>query len=91
MKTNPPPGVGPGGPVSGFGGLTGTSLGIISDSLIAACAKILTAHLGPIAPVVARRSAAKAPSRSIYFDALEGAIADPAKRKSVRAQLDKLP
>ncbi|MBL8289537.1 MAG: serine/threonine protein kinase [Rubrivivax sp.] len=91
MKTNPSGGMGPGGTVSAFGGLTGTSLGIISDSLIAACAKILTAHLGPIAPVVARRSAAKAPSRSVYFDALEGAIADPAKRKAVRAQLDKLP
>jgi serine/threonine-protein kinase len=89
LKTHPSHGSA--GTPSAFGGLTGTSLGIISDSLIGACAKVLAQHLGPIAPVVARRSAAKAPSRAAYFDTLEAAIADPAQRKVVRAALDKLP
>lgn len=89
LKTHPSHGSG--GTVSAFGALTGTSLGLIPDSLINACAKILAQHLGPIAPVVARRSAAKAPSRAAYFDTLEAAIANPAQRKAVRAQLDKLP
>jgi serine/threonine-protein kinase len=79
------------GGASAFGGLTGTTLGIISDSLIAACAKVLAQHLGPIAPVVARRSAAKAPSRAAYFDTLEAAVGDPAQRKAVRAALERLP
>lgn len=90
MRTHPSQGSGS-GTVSAFGGLTGTSLGIISDSLIASCAKILAQHLGPIAPVVAKRSAAKAPNRAAYFDQLEAAIADPAQRKVVRTQLEKLP
>jgi serine/threonine-protein kinase len=79
------------GGLSGFGGLTGTSMGVIPDSLIASCAKILAQHLGPIAPVVARRSAAKAPSRAAYFDTLEAAVSDPTQRKVVRAALEKLP
>ena len=89
LKTQPSHG-GAGAP-SGFGGLTGTSLGIIPDSLIAACARVLSEYLGPIAPVVARRSAAKAPSRAVYFDNLQTSIADPVKRKAARAALDKLP
>ena len=52
---------------------------------------MLTQYLGPIAPMVAKRSAAKAPNRSAYFDILEGAIADPGQRKTVRAQLERLP
>ena len=59
--------------------------------MIVACGRLLAQYLGPIAPVVAKRSAAKAPSRSAYFDTLEAAIGDPAKRKEVRALLDKLP
>ncbi len=69
---------------------TGTSLGLIPDSLINASARVLANYLGPIAPVVARRAAAKAPNRAAYFGTLEGAIADPEKRKAVRALLDKL-
>lgn len=89
MKTNPS--LASGGTVSAFGGLTGTSLGLIPESLIASCSRILAQYLGPIAPVVAKRSAAKAPSRSAYFDTLEAAISDPAQRKAVRALFDKLP
>ncbi len=89
LKTHPS--LGTGGTQSAFGGLTGTSLGLIPDSLIAACAKVLSQYLGPIAPVVARRSAAKAPSRSAYYDTLQAAVADPIQRKAARAALDKLP
>jgi len=88
LKTHPSQGSG--GTVSAFGGLTGTSLGVIPDSLIVACGKLLTQYLGPIANLVARRSAAKAPSRASYFDNLEAQL-PPAQRKAVRALLDKLP
>jgi serine/threonine protein kinase len=70
---------------------TGTSLGLIPESLIAASAKVLANYLGPISGVVARRAAAKAPNRTAYFGTLEAAIADPEKRRTVRALLDKLP
>jgi len=89
LKTHPS--FGSGGTVSAFGALTGTSLGLIPDSLIIASGKVLAQFLGPIAQVVAKRSAAKAPSRSAYFDTLEASISDPAKRKAARALLDKLP
>jgi serine/threonine-protein kinase len=69
----------------------GTSVGLIGDALIAASAKLLAQHLGPIASVVAKRAAAKAPNRAAYFNQLETAITDAETRKKVRAELDKLP
>jgi serine/threonine-protein kinase len=70
--------------------LANIGLGLIPVSLVEASAKVLAGHLGPIAPVVARRAAAAAPDRAAYFGTLEEAIADPDRRRAVRAQLEKL-
>jgi len=62
----------------------------IADALVAQSTKLLAQHVGPIAGVLAKRAAAKAPTRDAYFVALEQAVTDPAARAKLRAELHKL-
>jgi serine/threonine-protein kinase len=78
----------PSSPGTGFPVTQGTMVG---DLLVAQATKVLAQHLGPIASVVARRAAAKGGSRAAFFLQLESAVADPAQREKLRAELDKLP
>lgn len=62
----------------------------IADTLVAQSTKLLAAHVGPIAGIVAKRAAAKAPTREAFFVALEQAVPDAAARARLRAELNRL-
>jgi eukaryotic-like serine/threonine-protein kinase len=83
-NTRPPPAGTPTTPPT-----TGGSL--VTDALAAPCVKLLAQHIGPIAPVVVKRAAAKHPTRAAFFIALEEAVPDADARAQLRAALAKLP
>ena len=63
----------------------------MSDVFIAQSTKLLATHLGPIASVVVKRAAARTRLRKPFVEALEQAVADPAARAKLRAELERLP
>ena len=62
----------------------------LDETLVAHSTRLLAQHVGPIASVLAKRAAAKAPSRDVYFALLEEAVSDPAAGTALRAALAKL-
>jgi serine/threonine protein kinase len=79
-----PPTVAPAAPAS-TGGTP------ITEALAAQCTKLLARHIGPIAPVVVKRAAARHPARAAFFVALEEAVPDADARAALRAELERLP
>ena len=63
----------------------------ITEALAAQCTKVLARHIGPIAPVVVKRAAARHPARAAFFIALEEAVPDADARAALRAELERLP
>ena len=62
----------------------------LSDALVAQSVKLLAEQIGPIAKLVAKQAAARAPQREAYFAALGQAVTDPAKRARLLAELARL-
>ena len=68
-----------------------TAPAALTEAVIAASTRLLTEHVGPIASVVVKRAAAKAGHRDAFFLLLEDAVADPAARSRLHAELARLP
>ncbi|MDP1648985.1 MAG: serine/threonine-protein kinase [Rubrivivax sp.] len=62
----------------------------IDDAIVAQATKLLAQHIGPIASVLVKRSAARAPDRLAFFGALTDAVPDAAAREQLRAALARL-
>ncbi len=62
----------------------------IDDVTMAQATKLLAQHIGPIASVLVKRSAARAPDRQAFFGALTDAVPDAAAREQLRAALARL-
>ncbi len=62
----------------------------VDESLLASATKLLAQHIGPIASVVVKRSAARAANRSALFGLLADAVPDAAPREQLRAALMRL-
>ena len=62
----------------------------LSDALVAQSVKLLAEQIGPIAKLVAKQAAARAPQREAFFAALGQAVTDPAKRARLLAELARL-
>ncbi len=62
----------------------------IDDAIVAQASKLLAQHIGPIASVLAKRSAARAPDRAAFYGALIEAVPDAAAREQLRAALARL-
>ena len=62
----------------------------LSDALMAQSIKLLAEQIGPIAKLVAKQAAARAPQREAFFAALGQAVTDPAKRARLLAELARL-
>ena len=62
----------------------------LNDALMAQSIKLLAEQIGPIAKLVAKQAAARAPQREAYFEALGEAVTDPAKRARLLADLARL-
>jgi len=63
----------------------------VDDALIVRSAQLLAEHVGPIAGVIARRTASRYPRRVEYLAALAEAIDDPGARQRLSAALGRLP
>jgi len=62
----------------------------LSDAFIAQGTKLLAAHTGPIATVLAKRAAARGGGREAFVEALIEAVTDAAAREKLRAELSRL-
>jgi len=62
----------------------------VDDALIARSTQLLAEHVGPIAGVIARRTASRHPRRAEYFAALAEAVDDPGARQQFWAALGRL-
>lgn len=82
--TTRPPAAGPAAPPA-TGGAT-----LVSDELVAASVKVLAQHIGPIAAVVVKRTAAKVRGRDAYFAALAESVPEGDGRTKLLAELAKL-
>ena len=69
---------------------TGRVVTPLSDSFIAQGTKLLAAHIGPIASVLAKRAAARGGGREAFVAALTEAVTDAAAREKLRAELSRL-
>jgi serine/threonine-protein kinase len=81
------------GPVSGgvaAGPSPGGSSGApVSDALVEQAQRLLAAHVGPIARVVAKRAAERSRERELFFDLLAQAVPE-AERSKLLAELARL-
>ncbi|KPF48072.1 hypothetical protein D621_16675 [beta proteobacterium AAP51] len=81
------------GPVSGSGAPGpspgGSSGAPVSDALVEQAQRLLAAHVGPIARVVARRAAERSREREVFFDLLAQAVPE-AERGKLLAELARL-
>jgi eukaryotic-like serine/threonine-protein kinase len=70
----------------------GTGLGgaPVSDATVEQAARLLAQHVGPIAKVVARKAAARAPQREAFFALLAESVDAPAGRTKLLADLARL-
>ena len=75
---------------AGAGGSAAAAERPIDEALLASAKKLLAQHIGPIASVVVKRSAARAANRSALFGLLADAVPDAAKREQLRAALIRL-
>ena len=62
----------------------------LPDALIDAAAKLLAHHVGPIAKVMAKKTAARTHVRDAFFVLLVDAVPDPAARKKLLTDLQRL-
>ena len=62
----------------------------VDDATVAQATKLLAQHVGPIASVLAKRAAARAPDRQAFFGALTDAVPDAQAREQLRAALARL-
>jgi serine/threonine-protein kinase len=79
----------PGTSLPGAGTNVGSSTPV-TDTLVEQAARLLAQHVGPIAKVVARKAAARAPQREAFFALLAEAVEAPAARSKLLADLSKL-
>jgi eukaryotic-like serine/threonine-protein kinase len=63
----------------------------VNDALIEQAARLLAQHVGPIAKVVARKAAARAPQRDAFFALLAESVDVPTARTKLLADLARLP
>ena len=76
---------------SGVATTGSTSAGApIDEAIVARAAKLLAQQVGPIASVLAKRAAARAPNREAFFGALTDAVPDAAARERLRVELARL-
>ncbi|MDL2339511.1 MAG: hypothetical protein QFE16_16885, partial [Pseudomonadota bacterium] len=87
------PSQGSGTPSASSGAAAEASQGVtpLSESFIAQGTRLLAAHVGPIASVLARRAAARGGGREAFVQALTEAVTDAAARERLRAELARLP
>jgi eukaryotic-like serine/threonine-protein kinase len=92
---------GPGASTPGLKSATSTDLALpmggagtggvpVTDALVEQAARLLAQHLGPIAKVVARKAAARAPQREAFFLLLAESVDAPAARAKLLAELARL-
>lgn len=62
----------------------------LPEALIDAAAKLLANHVGPIARVMAKKTAARTTDRDAYFGLLADAVTDPAARQKLLTELKRL-
>jgi eukaryotic-like serine/threonine-protein kinase len=62
----------------------------LSDALVDAAAKLLANHVGPIAKVMAKKTAARTTDREAYFVLLADAVPDSAARQKLLTELKRL-
>jgi len=62
----------------------------VDDATVAQATRLLAQHVGPIASVLAKRAAARAPDRQAFFGALTDAVPDAKAREQLRAALARL-
>ncbi len=62
----------------------------LNDEFVAQSIKLLATHVGPIASVLAKRAAARAPGRHAFVNALLEAVTDAGAREKLRADLERL-
>ena len=62
----------------------------LDDAVVAQAARLLAQHVGPIASVLVKRAAARAPNRQAFYGALVDAVPDAAAREQLRAALGRL-
>ncbi|MFT7775741.1 serine/threonine-protein kinase [Roseateles sp.] len=73
------------------GSSSGTAIGgPLNEALMDKVAPLLAQHVGPIAKVLVKRAAAGTDSRAVFFNRLAEAVADPAARTRLLAELGKL-
>jgi serine/threonine-protein kinase len=63
----------------------------LSESFIAQGTRLLAAHVGPIATVLAKRAAARGGGREAFVQSLTEAVTDATARERLRAELSRLP
>ena len=76
---------------SGAAAETGRVVTPLTETFIAQGARLLAAHVGPIASVLAKRAAARGGGREAFVQALTEAVTDAAARERLRAELARLP
>ena len=62
----------------------------LSDALVDAAAKLLANHVGPIAKVMAKKTAARTTDRDAFFVLLADAVTDSAARQKLLTELKRL-
>jgi eukaryotic-like serine/threonine-protein kinase len=70
---------------------SGTGGAPVNDALVEQAARLLAQHVGPIAKVVARKAAARAPQRDAFFALLAESVDLPTARTKLLADLARLP
>ncbi|MDP1535265.1 MAG: hypothetical protein Q8L92_16940, partial [Rubrivivax sp.] len=73
------------------GGASATAAAPLSDALVEQATRLLAQHIGPIAKVVTRKAAARAPQRDAFFTALAESVDQPAARARLLSELSRLP
>ena len=62
----------------------------ISDALLDAAARLMAQHVGPIAKVLVKKTAARASGRDAFFILLADAVPDSAARQKLLTELQRL-
>lgn len=78
-------------PAATQGTAMATSCQPLSEQTLAEAKRLLAPHVGPIAGVLVKRSAARAPQRDAFVAALLEAVSEPKAREQLRVALAGLP
>jgi serine/threonine-protein kinase len=78
-------------PAATQGTAMATSCQPLSEQTLAEAKRLLAPHVGPIAGVLVKRSAARAPQREAFVAALLEAVSEPRAREQLRVALAGLP